>query len=235
MTSHYTTEQREILKQKGVYPYEHMDRFNKLKETSLPPKSKFFSSLTNEDISNTDYRRAQNVWNTFGMKTMRDYHDLYLKTDVLLLTDVMKNFRKSLLFAGKRVYRKERADGEEFVTEMQRVGSTSRYALSANNTHHLPAPAEMLNSRTYQFNLPSLSKPTLFPKDKEQTPKSYILDMPSGSTLKRNRRHIRPSVESSNEGVDDNPSTSITATESSLIPVFQLHHPKLKRHEMFKP
>jgi hypothetical protein len=50
-------------------------------------------------------------------------------------------------------------------------------------------------------------------KDKEQTPKSYILDMPSGSTLKRNRRHIRPSVESPNEGVGDNPSTSITATE----------------------
>ena len=53
-------------------------------------------------------------------------------------------------------------------------------------------------------------------KDEEQTPKSYILDMPSGSTLKRNRRHIRPSVESPNEGIGDNPSTSITATESSF-------------------
>ena len=134
--------------------------------------------------------------------------------------------------------------------------------------HHLPSPAEMLNARTYQSNLPSLSKPTLFPKiddettaklqarqdlqklyydkssrdlpevypgdnvrvlnpfnhkwepgvvkDREQTPKSYVVDMPSGSTLKRNRRHIRPSVESPNEGVGDNPSTSITATESSF-------------------
>ncbi|CAB4025295.1 Retrovirus-related Pol poly from transposon 297 [Paramuricea clavata] len=111
--------------------------------------------------------------------------------------------------------------------------------------HHLPSSTEMLNSRTYQSNLSSLSKPTLFPKiddeinaklqarhdlqkiyydkssrdlpeDKEQTPKSYILDMPSGSTLKRNRRYIRPSVESPNEDVGDNPSTSITATESSF-------------------
>ncbi|CAB3984363.1 Hypothetical predicted protein [Paramuricea clavata] len=64
-------------------------------EQRLPKtQSKFFSSLTGEDISNTDYKRAQNVWNTFGMKTMRDYHDLYLKMDVLLLTDIMENFRK---------------------------------------------------------------------------------------------------------------------------------------------
>jgi hypothetical protein len=94
VTSHHTTEQREILKKKGVYPYEYMNALDRLEETSLPPKSKFFSSLTNEDISDTDYNRAQNAWNTFGMKTMRDYHDLYLKTDVLLLADVMENFRK---------------------------------------------------------------------------------------------------------------------------------------------
>jgi hypothetical protein len=94
MTSHYTREQQEMLKRKGVYPYEYMDGFDKLEETNLPPKSRFFSSLTNENISDADYGRAQNVWNTFSMKTMRDYHDLYLKTDVLLLADVMENFRK---------------------------------------------------------------------------------------------------------------------------------------------
>ena len=94
MTTHYTREQQEMLKQKGVYPYEYMDGFDKLEETNLPPKSKLFSSLTNENISDSDYGRAQDVWNTFDMKTMRDYHDLYLKTDVLLLADVMENFRK---------------------------------------------------------------------------------------------------------------------------------------------
>jgi hypothetical protein len=94
MTTHYTREQQEMLKQKGVYPYEYMDGFDKLEETNLPPTSRFFINLTNENISNTDYGRAQDVWNTFNMKTMRDYHDLYLKTDVLLLADVMENFRK---------------------------------------------------------------------------------------------------------------------------------------------
>ncbi|CAB3992197.1 uncharacterized transposon-derived [Paramuricea clavata] len=71
-----------------------MDSFDKLGETSLRPKSKFFSKLNNDNISDANYERAQNVWNVFDMKTMRDYHDLYLKTDVLLLADVMENFRK---------------------------------------------------------------------------------------------------------------------------------------------
>jgi hypothetical protein len=94
MTSNLTTRQQMLLRKKGVYPYEYMDGFDKLKETSLPPKKKFFSSLTGEDVSGDDYRRAQKVWNTFDMKTMRNYHNLYLKTDVLLLADVMENFRK---------------------------------------------------------------------------------------------------------------------------------------------
>ena len=39
----------------------------------------------------------QKVWKVFGMKTMRDYHDLYLKTDVLLLADVFEEFRNVCL------------------------------------------------------------------------------------------------------------------------------------------
>jgi hypothetical protein len=94
MSTCHTKEQKELLKQKGVYPYEYMDGFDKLGKASLPPKSKFFSKLNNEDISDADYERAQNVWDVFGMKTMRDYHNLYLKTDVLHLADVMENLRK---------------------------------------------------------------------------------------------------------------------------------------------
>jgi hypothetical protein len=94
MSTCYTKKQKELLKQKGVYPYEYMDGFDKFGKASLKPKSKFFSKLNNEDISDSDNKRAQNVWNVFSMKTMRDCHDLYLKTDVLLLADVMENFRK---------------------------------------------------------------------------------------------------------------------------------------------
>ena len=85
----------ELLKRKGVFPYEYMSNFSKLSAKSLPPKDAFYSKLTDSHISDSDYKHAQNVWKTFDCKTMRDYHDLYLKTDVLLLADVMTEFRKT--------------------------------------------------------------------------------------------------------------------------------------------
>ena len=83
----------ELLKKKGVFPYEFMTGFNKLSVNKLPPKKAFYSKLNDEHISDEQYGHAQNVWNEFGCKTMRDYHDLYLKNDVLLLADVMENYR----------------------------------------------------------------------------------------------------------------------------------------------
>ena len=90
----------DLLKQKGVFPYDYMSDFSKLSATSLPPKELFYSQLNDSHISDKDYDHAKNVWETFGCKTMRDYHDLYLKTDVLLLADIMTEFRK----ACKKVY-----------------------------------------------------------------------------------------------------------------------------------
>ncbi len=83
-----------LLKQKGVFPYEYMTDFYKLSTTSLPAKDAFYSQLSGSGISNEDYTHAQKVWNAFNCETMRDYHDLYLKTDVLLLTDIMTEFRR---------------------------------------------------------------------------------------------------------------------------------------------
>ena len=58
----------------------------------MPDKSKFFSSLKDSGISEKEYQRAGSVWNTFKMNTLEDYHDLYLKTDVLLLAHVFEKF-----------------------------------------------------------------------------------------------------------------------------------------------
>ncbi len=85
----------ELLKRKGVFPYEYMTDFSKLSETSLPSKEAFYSQLNEPGISDKDYDHAKKVWSTFNCETMRDYHDLYLKTDVLLLADVMTEFRKT--------------------------------------------------------------------------------------------------------------------------------------------
>ena len=69
----------------------------KLSETQLPPKEEFYSKLNDENITDDDYQHAINVWNTFNCQTIRDYHNLYLKSDVLLLADVFENFRKTCL------------------------------------------------------------------------------------------------------------------------------------------
>lgn len=82
-----------LITQKGVYPYDYMDNFNKFNDVQLPLKEEFFSKLDNKDISNEDYERAQKVWKTFNLKSMHEYHDLYLNTDILLLADVFENFR----------------------------------------------------------------------------------------------------------------------------------------------
>ena len=75
-----------LLKRKSVYPYDYMDCFEKLSES-------FYSELNKSGISEDNYTHAQKVWESFEMKTLQDYHDLYLKTDVLLLADVFENFR----------------------------------------------------------------------------------------------------------------------------------------------
>ena len=82
----------ELAKQKGDYPYEYMDSFKKFNECELPSKDKFYSSLKDKNISDEDYERAKKIWNVFNIKNLGEYHDLYLKTDVLLLYDVFEKF-----------------------------------------------------------------------------------------------------------------------------------------------
>jgi hypothetical protein len=98
-TSHYTEKQRELLKRKGVFPYEYTDGFNKLEETSLPSKDKFYSRLNNEGISDADYERAPNVWIHRGIKFIEEpwlAKNIKLNTDLRTkgTTDFEKNFFK---------------------------------------------------------------------------------------------------------------------------------------------
>ena len=58
-----------LVKQKGVYPYEYMESFEKFSEDKLPDRCKFFSSLKDKSISEKDCLKANNIWNVFKINT----------------------------------------------------------------------------------------------------------------------------------------------------------------------
>ena len=86
-----------LLLRKAVYPYEYKDTWEKFSEISLPSKEDFYSNLNMEDISDIDYRHANNVFKVFKLENLGDYHDLYVQSDTLLLADVFNNFRDMFL------------------------------------------------------------------------------------------------------------------------------------------
>jgi hypothetical protein len=59
----------------------------------LPPQDAFYSELEEEGVTDEEYERAQNVWTSMECQTFKNYHDLYLKMDTVLLADVFENFR----------------------------------------------------------------------------------------------------------------------------------------------
>ena len=92
MTMNCSIEKLPLLLRKEIFPYEYWDSPARFDERLLPPPEAFYSRLMDEEISEEDYKHAQNVWKTFNIETLADYHDLYLKSDVLLLADVFENF-----------------------------------------------------------------------------------------------------------------------------------------------
>ena len=82
-----------MLLRKGVYPYEYMDDLEKFNETTLLEKEEFYSNLNLKNITDADYTHAKRVCKDFEIKSFGEYHDLYLKSDVLLSADIFENFR----------------------------------------------------------------------------------------------------------------------------------------------
>ena len=99
LTSEFGIDKLEIIKRKDVYPYELVDSYEKFKHSSLPEKKCFYSSLrdgkqdrSDGHISDEQYQHLQNVWDIFNFNTFEDFHNYYLKKDVLLLADIFEKF-----------------------------------------------------------------------------------------------------------------------------------------------
>lgn len=92
-------DQFKLMKRKGVFPYDFFHNHQKLNYDCFPKREAFFNLLYGKECSEKDYLHAKLVWNTFSCKTFKDYHDLYLKADVLLLADFFEKFRDQCMVA----------------------------------------------------------------------------------------------------------------------------------------
>ena len=103
LTEEFCSENFELLKQKDTYPYEYIDSFIRVSGKKLPDKKMFLQLCkrrTTDDngkkldghISDEDYLTCNKIWKEFNMKNMGNYHDHYLKKDVLPSADVFEKF-----------------------------------------------------------------------------------------------------------------------------------------------
>ena len=60
----------ELLTQKGVYPYDYMNCLEKFSETQLPIKEDFYSKLNDCNITDKEYKHAQDIWEKFGINNL---------------------------------------------------------------------------------------------------------------------------------------------------------------------
>ena len=82
-----------FLLKKGIYPYEYMDSWERFDKNMIPTKEAFYSELNLENITDKYYEHVKKVWETFEIKNLSEFHDLYVQCDTFLLADVFENFK----------------------------------------------------------------------------------------------------------------------------------------------
>lgn len=97
LNAHFSGDQFKCMRKKGVYPYSYADSSAVFQETCLPSIEKFHNDLNDEKCEKYAYDFAQQVWSEFNCQTFADYHDLYLKSDILILADVFEKFRATTM------------------------------------------------------------------------------------------------------------------------------------------
>ena len=74
-----------------------MSSWDRFEESQVPPMEAFYSNLNMTNVNEDNYEHAQRVWKEFGIRNLGDYHDLYLRTDVIPPVNVLEAFRDTCL------------------------------------------------------------------------------------------------------------------------------------------
>ena len=74
-----------------------MDSSNKLNEPVALVEDHYYSELNKECTTKEDLKHVQKVCDTFKIKNLREYHDLYVQSDTASLADVFENFRDNCI------------------------------------------------------------------------------------------------------------------------------------------
>ena len=86
-----------LLLRKGVYLYEYMDSWNKFNEPVPLVEDHCYNELNKEGITKEDLKHIKKVCDTFKIKNLGEYQDLYVQSDTVLLADVFENFRNKCI------------------------------------------------------------------------------------------------------------------------------------------
>ena len=83
-----------------MFPYAWLDNESKLNEAGLPQRSEFYDHIHESEISEADYMHAELLWSAMGTKTMREYLETYMLSDVLLLAVAFSTQHATVIWLG---------------------------------------------------------------------------------------------------------------------------------------
>ena len=94
-------EQFQMMRKKGIFPYDLITSADMIKSKTpinFPTREQFYNSLTDESITEKQWQHGRNVFERYcPNRTLEEYHDLYLRCDVLLLADFFEKYRETCL------------------------------------------------------------------------------------------------------------------------------------------
>ena len=94
ITKNHFQDKFEIVNKKlENFPYNYVNK-NNLENKELPDRKYFYNMLKLKDIDDKEYKIVKEFYKNMEFKNIREYLECYLKSDIALLADVFKNFRK---------------------------------------------------------------------------------------------------------------------------------------------